>query len=141
MSCESLTNDIEKLCKTSGWRSLAALIEGGYKGLFVILRVIRDRGGAAFSGDLAKAAGVSTARVASALNCLQKKGFVVREREKTDARRVLVKLTEQGAFALAKREEQIALTLKPMAQNLSEKETEILLDLLNSFCNNFGFKK
>lgn len=124
MNLEVIMSELELLSKTQGWRALGELIEGGYKGLFVILRAVRDNEGAVSSGFLAKTVGVSTARVASALKTLEQKGYVTRERAKKDARCVIVKLTEQGACSLSRREKQIFSTLKPMFDKLPCEELQ-----------------
>ena len=46
--------------------------------------------------DISAAMGVSTARIAIALNELEKKGFVTREIDENDRRRIIVRVTPKG---------------------------------------------
>ncbi|MDL2258077.1 MarR family winged helix-turn-helix transcriptional regulator [Eubacteriales bacterium OttesenSCG-928-K08] len=50
-------------------------------------------------GEISNGLGVSSARVATTLNSLEKKGYVRREINKDDRRKILVSLTPQGEAA------------------------------------------
>lgn len=120
---------MEELCVTKNWKCLVGLIEDGYKGMFVVLKILRENG-KVVAGDLAKKMNVSTARIASALNTLERKNYITRTSEKTDARKVVISLTEEGERALIEREELISGMVAPMLYNLSDDETITLFTLL-----------
>lgn len=121
------------LCRAKNWRTLLELIDEGYKGTYVILRILQEAENDVVAGEIAKAMNVSTARVASALNTLEKKNYVKREVHSGDARKVVIRLTEHGEKALEERNAIVAQMLKPMLGNLSEDEKETLFTLLSKF--------
>lgn len=129
MDFEVIKDNMEALCKTKNWRNLVDLIEEGYKGMFVILKIVRENV-KVVAGDLAKKMNVSTARVAYALNTLEKKNYILRTSEASDGRKVVISLTEQGELALKEREELISKMVAPMLHNLSDDETVTLFTLL-----------
>ena len=66
------------------------------KGTFHILLALADAGGSLLSGDIARRIKAGTGRVATALNVLEAKGYVLRSVPEEDRRKVLVTLTEEG---------------------------------------------
>ena len=62
---------------------------------FILHRIIEK--GELVPGDISGAIGVSSARVAAALNSLERKGFITREIDLNDRRRIIVKPTPAGA--------------------------------------------
>ena len=62
---------------------------------FILHRIIEK--GELVPGELSGAMGVSSARVAAALNNLERKGFITREIDLNDRRRIIVKPTAAGA--------------------------------------------
>lgn len=125
-----IQEQMKKLCKTSNWRNLVGLIDEGYKGMFVILRILQESGASVASGEIAKQMGVSTARVASALNTLEGKDYIKREKEKSDGRKVVISLTDKGAEALKERQKRVSEMVEPMLKNLTEEEIAVLFGLL-----------
>ena len=63
---------------------------------FVIGYMDHHQGQTVYAGDLAKASGVSTARIAAALRTLEQKGLLTRSPSETDARKTVVRLTDAG---------------------------------------------
>ncbi len=134
MEFTSIRQKMKGLTSTKNWRNLVGLIDDGYKGIFVILAILAETDGLA-SGEIAKKMNVSTARVASALNTLEKKGFIKRERSQLDGRKVLIFLTESGREAVLKRINKIDAMVSPMLDNLTEDETATLFSLLYKLLN------
>lgn len=126
----TLQDEMKNICQSKNWRTLTGLIDDGYRGMFVILRILNESDGDVVAGDLAKKMNVSTARVASALNTLQNKGYVLRRPDGKDARKVVVCLTEQGAEALEQRKLYVEQTVAPMLANLTDEETATLFALM-----------
>ena len=71
-------------------------IDGGIHGETFVLYFILKNHGDIVPGDISDAMGISSARIAAALNSLDGKGYITREIDKTDRRRIIVKLTETG---------------------------------------------
>lgn len=127
----SIQKEMQTLCQTKNWRALVGLIDDGYKGMFVILKILKENSCGVVAGELAKQMNVSTARIATALNCLERKSYIRREREKKDGRKVVIFLTEQGEVALENRKKRIEETVSSMFSNVSEQETIVFFELLN----------
>lgn len=130
MKFTAIQEEMKNLCQSKNWRSLVKLIDEGYKGLFVILRILSDEAASLSAGALAVKTGVSTARIASALNTLESKGFVRREKVKGDGRKVQISLTEDGKTALENRKRKVEEMIEPMLGNLSDEEASSLFFIL-----------
>ncbi len=131
MNSLNLKEKMQQLCKLKDWRNLVDMIDDGYKGMYVILRIIRDSDCPVGTCDVAKQMNVSTARVATALNTLQNKGFVVRSCSEKDARKVDLRLTAEGEQALSQRENTIFQTVAPMFEKLTDKEKTDFFEILH----------
>lgn len=130
MNTSIVQNEMRFLCQTKNWKKLVSLIEDGYRGMFVMLRILHESDGKVVAGDLAKLMNVSTARIASALNTLEKKNYIKRESEVNDARKVVIVLTEQGVIALEERKRNVQQMISPMFENLTDTEIITLFSLL-----------
>lgn len=133
MTAEMVLQQITQLTQTSNWHKLIGLLDDGYRGMYVILKILIENGGKCGSGDLAKEMGVSTARVATAINSLEKKGYVCRQSVQNDARKVTIFITEQGIDAIEQRKKSIETMIAPMLDNLSDEESNELFELLKKF--------
>lgn len=129
MDAYEIKGNMQQIFRLKNRKTFVDMIEEGYKGMFVILRIVRDNSSVC-SGDLARETGVSTARIARALNTLEEKGFIERISEKNDGRKVLIKLTSSGEKALEERESYIVKTLKKAFENLTEEEIIHFFELL-----------
>lgn len=72
------------------------MISHSMKGEAFMLLYLLQKGEGATPGELGRALKSSTARVAAALNSLERKGQVTRTTDAKDRRKVLVELTEEG---------------------------------------------
>ncbi|MGI5979037.1 MAG: MarR family winged helix-turn-helix transcriptional regulator [Oscillospiraceae bacterium] len=73
----------------------------------VLLYLVEEKDGAC-AGEISENFGVNTSRVASILNSLCKKGYVVRVPHPTDRRKIQVFVTEKGrSFATERRSEAV----------------------------------
>lgn len=130
MNIDDIKNNMQRLCGAKKWRNLIDFIEEGYKGMFVILRIVKDSAEPVSAGDLAKIMNVSTARIARALNTLERKGYIERRVSLSDARKVIIFLTEQGEIALSERDGRVSDMITPMIGRLSDCEVESFFVLL-----------
>lgn len=131
MDAEKVLELLKLSCDSDGWHVLLDLLSEGYRGMYFILRILYERKCDVVAGDLAKEMNVSTARVATALNALEGKGLVKREVDKQDARRVIIRITEEGEKAFCTRKNEVVTKLQPMIDKLSEEEIMTMLSLLN----------
>ncbi|MGY3725579.1 DNA-binding transcriptional regulator, MarR family [Granulicatella balaenopterae] len=65
-------------------------------GLGAVIRCLMKHDGKATSGQISEEMNVSTARVAALLKKMEQRGWLVREKDATDKRITLVKLTSEG---------------------------------------------
>jgi DNA-binding MarR family transcriptional regulator len=81
-------------------------IHESMKGEAFVLHFLEHQGGCVQPSELSNSMGISTARIAAALNNLERKGMITRRIDTSDRRRILVDLTEAGkAQAEAQRQE------------------------------------
>lgn len=131
MDAEKVLELLKEPCDSEGWHTLLDLMSEGYRGMYVILRILYERKDDVVAGELAKEMNVSTARVATALNALEGKGYVRRETDIKDARRVIIRLTKDGERAFVTRKNEVVTKLQPMLDKLSDEEILTLWSLMN----------
>ena len=99
----------------------------GEIGILIYLHFVRD---GASAGELSEYLSVSTGRIATALKGLEKKGFIIRRRDTTDKRRVIVCITDPGRkFVIEGHNKGIEMTEKYL-RKLSEEEAEEFVRLV-----------
>lgn len=74
-----------------------------------VLRYISLRGGDVLPGEISTEMSVSSARIATALNSLEKKGLVTRQIDKNDRRKIIIGITQKGKD-LAEKQYHIAVS-------------------------------
>lgn len=126
MDCKKVKSNIKELFMTDSWRSLVDILGEGYKGMYVIMKIVRESPVPVVAGDLAKTMRVSTARIAYAVKNLEHKGYAKRSHEKSDARKVVIELTEKGISALEEHEKRITSMIEPLLKRASEEELEAM---------------
>lgn len=130
MEYSAIQNQMRALCQTKNWRTLIGIIDDGYRGMYVILRILQEEDAPVAAGELAKRMNVSTARIARALNTLERKAYIVRENDEKDARKVVIRMTAEGERALETRKQILSETLGRMFDRLTDAETVTLFFLL-----------
>ncbi|MGN0819325.1 MAG: MarR family winged helix-turn-helix transcriptional regulator [Christensenellaceae bacterium] len=130
MELSVILDEMKSLSQSRNWKNLIGLIDDGYKGMFVILRILQESQTSVVAGELAKRMNVSTARIARALNTLENKKYIRREMDDKDARKVIIRLTELGEQALEERKRIIKNMLEPMLENLTKQEINTFFSLL-----------
>lgn len=71
-------------------------INESMQGEHFILQFLAFQNGSALPSEISNTMGISSARIAAALNSLERKGLVTREIDKSDRRRIIVNLTPEG---------------------------------------------
>ena len=77
-------------------------IDEAVQGEGFVLYYIAFNNGCVFPGEIGHAMCVSTARVATALNSLEKKGLITRQIDASDRRKILVRITAEGKILAEK---------------------------------------
>lgn len=88
---------------------------------FILYFISRDEG-IITPSDISNAMGITSARVAAALNSLEGKGMVVRKIDADDRRRILIELTDLGREKVEKHHEKIMNMTTNMLRYLGEED-------------------
>jgi len=96
-------------------------IEGLQGGAFV-LHYITLKGGDVLPGEIGQEMGVSSARVAAALNGLEDKGLITRRIDKNDRRKILVGITQEGKQYAERHYQKVLETAVKLLELLGEKD-------------------
>lgn len=75
------------------------------------------------SNELEKHLQVSSARIASTLNSLEKKGLIKRNKSEEDKRKIIISITKNGKITIEKHREKVERYLRKMVEILGEKDS------------------
>jgi DNA-binding MarR family transcriptional regulator len=93
------------------------------------------RGDKILPSDIAKHTHMSSARVASALNVLEKKGFIQRFNSKSDRRKVYVSITRLGVNEMKARFAELVETFTHVFDKLTKKESNEFIRIMNKIAD------
>lgn len=100
------------------------------RGKAIMLSCIEKSGGVIMPSEIAKATGVSTARVAAFLNAAESKGYILRKSVENDRRKVQVVLTEAGFEKVSQEREKMLTKTTLFLEKLGEEDTEDLIRIM-----------
>jgi len=89
-----------------------------------VLHYIASHGGEVLPGEIGSKMNVSSARIAQALNSIEKKGFITREIDTNDRRKIIVKLTPEGKSEAKKHYEKVIGHMTEMLAALGENDAK-----------------
>lgn len=101
-----------------------------------VLKMIHQNGGSVFQKDIEREFGVRRSTVTSAMQILEKKGFIVRTTSPEDSRAKLVTLTKEGEEKNTKLISFIKERDEKILSALSSEEQKALIKLLTKVLNN-----
>ena len=105
-------------------------ISSSMKGEAFLLMYLWKKQGSATPGELGKAMKISSARVAAALNNLERKEMIIRKAEERDRRKIRVELTAKGEEK-ARQWQQIPLQMTSLLmERLGEEDAQNMLHIL-----------
>ena len=99
-----LLDSMQALHKARPQKHINESLHGGA----FVLRYIALHGGEVLPGEISGEMGVSSARIAAALNSLESKGLITRRIDPNDRRKILVGITPEGT-ALAQEQQQAVI--------------------------------
>lgn len=105
-------------------------INDSLRGEQFVLGFIAHTEGSVIPSDISAAMGISTARIAAALNNLESKGLITRRIDMSDRRKIRVELTEAGREKDAAHTETIMRMITRMLENLGEADAVEFLRIL-----------
>ncbi len=94
-------------------------------------RFYLDRNERVQSGDFAKLLGFGTGRVANIAKGLEKKGRILREKDKDDRRITYFSLTDKGKKRVAQLKRETERFLEAMLKNWGEDKRKMYLEMTN----------
>ncbi len=100
------------------------------RGTHAVLRYLSEHDGEASPSAIASDLRLSNARISNILAALEKQGFITREHEETDRRKVVVKLTEAGTAHASEMAHGVRGELASFLYDLGEDDSRELIALL-----------
>ncbi len=125
-----IVTELKACLEQKGRNVIPTAVSNNLKGINIILKLVSYNSGNICVADIAEFLNVSTARIATALNTLEKKGYIERKKATQDARKTLISITPNGKEYLASQEKIIIGHLYNMIENLTDDEALNLLDLI-----------
>jgi len=99
-------------------------IEEALHGEAFVLHIIARHDEAVLPGDISAEMNISSARVAQALNSIEKKGWITRQIDANDRRRILVTLTPEGKSSAEKNHRAVISLAANMLSLLGESDAK-----------------
>ena len=94
------------------------------------LYYISSHTGSAVPGDIREAMGLSSARIAAALNSLEHKELITRRIDPQDRRRILIDITEKGRGEVDRRKKELLRVTTGMLSALGEHDAPELVRIM-----------
>ena len=107
------------------------IIDESLRGEIFTLLFLRDRKNNVLPGEISEIMQISSARVASILNNLENKGFIERQIDKADRRRILVSLTSLGKENANAHYQEVINQICKMFEILGEKDAKEFIRIMN----------
>jgi len=120
--CEALAEELMGEMRALHRAKPQKHLNEAFSGEAFILDYLANTDGTAQPSTIGGEMGVSSARVATALNSLEKKGLVRRHIDTNDRRRILIELTEQGRATARHHHEAVRRVVSRMLDLLGEDD-------------------
>ena len=117
---------IYKLLDSNKFKRIACYFNDFFRGKYAILKKLYESDEVVASGDLARDVGVSTARIAAALNTLEEERLITRVKSDEDGRITIINLTKEGEKSFI---EQRNLFIKSVIHFLNKLDKDEILIL------------
>lgn len=92
------------------------------QGEIFVLHYLFHQGDDVVPGEISNIMNISSARTAAALNSLERKGFIIRDIDKNDRRRILIRLTEEGRDSAQKHQQELIQNTVKMLRLLGDDD-------------------
>ena len=99
------------------------------RGEAAVMRLLMREGRSLTPGEIGKLLGMTSSRIAAVMNALERKGFVLREGDAQDRRRVRVTLTEQGKVFCRHKQRCAVGDLSTLLSQLGEEDAALFVRL------------
>lgn len=143
MDIEAMAMTLLRLMEALPRRAPQNWLEAFSRGELFLLNYLYSNGGTAWPSILSDAMQTSTARIAAALNSLERKGWVRREPDHDDHRRKVVHLTTEGSEYIEKCRSNVLRNVTKLFSELGDEDTSEYLRItqrMESISRTFEFK-
>ena len=96
----------------------------------VMLYFISRNEGKVIPSEISNEMGITSARVAAALNGLESKGLIIRRIDGEDRRRILIELTDAGRVQVQEETQQMIKRTADMLQSLGEEDAQHFIRIM-----------
>lgn len=128
-----MTNDeyIKNFMKQMKCQKVPHFGDNSVKGEHAIIGVLSDHLDGLTPGELSEILGVSTARIAAALNSLEAKALIIRKNDQIDKRKIYVLLTDKGESYSHELENKIKRNLVMIINSIGQKRFNEFIETSN----------
>ena len=130
MEYEKLSREYMEIMYKMRKRKAQKQVSDSMHGEHFVLFYISRHEGNVIPSDISNEMGISSARIAAALNGLEGKGYIVRSIDVTDRRKILIQLTDAGREQVQKHHQEIMGITTHMLEYLGEKDAKDLIRIM-----------
>ena len=120
MEMEAMAEELLRVMESIPSKALQHKLGDYSRGEIFLLNYLHKNGGMAWPSTMSEAMQTSTARIAAALNNLERKRYVIRESDMGDGRRKLVRLTAEGLAFIDEHRMKALQSIKMLLVELGE---------------------
>jgi DNA-binding MarR family transcriptional regulator len=124
---------LEKMHTLSKLRFPPKTINELIHGEIFVLKYIAYQTNGVIPSEISHEMNVTSARIATALNSLENKGLIIREIDKKDRRKIIVKITQKGEELTEKHWQSAVEEVAKMLNLLGEHDTREFIRILGRF--------
>jgi DNA-binding MarR family transcriptional regulator len=126
---DELLKKVTVLIRSHSHKKFGEFAEGE---MFVLshLTFVKDK---ALPSELSAVMNASTARIAAILNSLERKGWITRDADETDRRRIVVSLTASGKAFVLEKHRMIHDNMESLLRKLGDTDTRQVFRLIDRF--------
>ena len=122
MNSENVAEELFQQLRNNSKVSLAEMLNDFNRGEIGVLGYLVFDKDNVTSGELSEKLNVSTARVASILNSLEAKGYIIRNVDKLDKRKIYVKITMEGKLVANNIKNELMNKIINVVKEIGEEE-------------------
>ncbi|RKD30281.1 MarR family winged helix-turn-helix transcriptional regulator [Lacrimispora algidixylanolytica] len=124
MDYRDLALEFIEVMNQSHKRNISKKLDDSMRGEHFVLNYISEHEGNVTPSDISNEMGITSARIAAALNGLEKKGLIIRSIDPQDRRRILIDMTDSGKEQVGNHYEKVLSTTTNMLRHLGEEDAK-----------------
>lgn len=110
-------------------------IDESMQGEIFTLLYIKNKNNFIYPGEIGEIMNISSARVATILNGLESKGLIIRELDRSDRRKTVVNLTEEGTRQAEKHNKMVINLIAKILALLGEHDAKELVRIIGKIAD------